>query len=349
MLSDDAASENVRPARFWQKLNGDVQCSLCHQNCRIRPGKRGLCGVRENQKGNLMTLVYGNLLASNVDPIEKKPMFHFLPGSLAYSIATAGCNFRCLHCQNADISQARPGELMEVDLPPEKIVELARQYGCRGVSYTYTEPTIFFEYCYDTGKLARGAGLSNSFVTNGYMTPDAVHAAKEFLDAARVDLKGDGEHYRKVCGGIVLENVLECIRNIYKAGFHTEVITLVIPGDNDSRDFVKGMAAFLKGLSPEIPWHFTRFYPCYLMTDRPATPVETLEQMHDWAVDEGMKYVYAGNVPGHRYENTYCPRCGALLIGRDSFAVTRVALRKDKKCPDCGQKIPITGEVTPPR
>lgn len=339
----------MKEAMLWKPLEGKrVECQLCNWRCKIPEGGIGFCRVRKNIAGTLYSMVYGKAAAYNVDPIEKKPFFHFWPGSSSFSFSTVGCNFRCLHCQNYDISQATPGSIPEHDLPPERIIEISKNEGVQGISYTYTEPTIFFEYCYDTGMLAKKEGLYNTFVTNGYTTPEGIEKARDFLDASRIDLKGDEQHYLRVCGDIKLEKVLECIRNTYKAGLHTEIITLVIPDDNDNRDTVRMMADFLGGLSKGIPWHFIQFYPYYKMMDKPVTPVKTLERMHDWAMEFGMRYVYAGNVPGHRYENTYCPKCGELLIERVGMSVSRYLLGKDKRCPSCGEKIPIVGEYVRP-
>jgi len=230
-------------------------------------------------------------------------------------------------------------------MEPEDVVSLAKRSGCQGISYTYTEPTIFFEYCYDIGRIARREGLYNNFVTNGYAQSEPIKTSNEFLDATRIDLKGDEQHYLKVCGGVILENVLKCIRDYHKTGQHIEIITLVIEKDNDNKDWVLAMADFLKKLSPDIPWHFTAFYPAYKMIDRPRTSLKTLEKMHDWAKEAGMRYVYTGNVPGHRHENTYCPNCGELAIERSGFSLIKINLTKDKRCPSCGEKIPIVGDL----
>lgn len=335
-----------REAMLYKKLNGKtVECGLCSRKCRISEGTFGFCGTRKNIGGKLYAMTYGKPCAMAVDPVEKKPFYHFWPGSLSFSIATVGCNYSCSHCQNSEISTAKPGELPEYDMPPKKVVELAQENKCKGIAYTYTEPTVFFEYAYDAGIIARKKGLYNCFVSNAYMTPETVKKSKDFLDGCRMDLKGEEEHYLKVCGGVILEKVLECIRNVYKSGIHTEIITLVIPGDNDNRKFVDRMADFLKSLNPEIPWHFTAFYPAHKMTNVPLTGVETLEKMHDWAVGAGMKYVYTGNVAGHKYESTYCPNCGELLIERTGFGIKKINLTKDKKCPACAAKVPIVGEI----
>jgi len=334
----------MKEAMFYRKKD-PIECYLCYRNCKIPKGGWGLCGIRQNIDGTLYAMTYGRPCSYAVDPIEKKPFYHFWPGSLSFSIATVGCNFRCLHCQNADISQAKPGSLPEQEMEPEDVVSLAKRSGCQGISYTYTEPTIFFEYCYDIGRIARREGLYNNFVTNGYAQSEPIKTSNEFLDATRIDLKGDEQHYLKVCGGVILENVLKCIRDYHKTGQHIEIITLVIERDNDKRDWVLAMADFLKKLSPDIPWHFTAFYPAYKMIDRPRTSLKTLEKMHDWAKEAGMRYVYTGNVPGHRHENTYCPNCGELAIERSGFSLIKINLTKDKRCPSCGEKIPIVGDL----
>ncbi len=345
--------EGAKEAMFYAPLEeGAVKCMLCRRGCVIPDGGRGFCRVRKNVGGKLYSLNYGRAIGMAVDPIEKKPFYHFWPGSQAFSFATVGCNFRCLHCQNWDISQASPEDFPTPYTPPEELVREAERLGTRIIAYTYTEPTIFYEYARDTGVLAREKGMLNVFVTNGYTGKEAIDdAAKSFLDAARIDLKGGEEHYLKIAGGVVLDRVLDTIRDYYRTGMHVEIITLVIPGDNDTREFVARMAGFLRTeLSDEVPWHFTRFYPAYKMTDVPPTSVETLEKMHDWAKEEGMKYVYIGNVPGHEYNNTYCPKCGEKVIERDGFTVTGVALSGSPgkyKCPSCGTRIPIVGEAKP--
>jgi pyruvate formate lyase activating enzyme len=335
----------MKEAILYEKINSKVRCNLCYRRCIIGDRKTGFCGVRKNINGKLYSLVYGRVASYSCNPIEKKPFFHFYPGSTSFSFSTVGCNFKCLHCQNWEISHAKPQSVVEFDFTPELIIKTAKDYGCEGISYTFTEPTVFFEYCYDTGKLAKEADLNNNFVTNGYETPETVKLASEFLDAARIDLKGDEKHYKKVCGEVKLENVLECIKNFYKTGMHIEIITLVIPNDNDKKDLVCMFADFLKSLSKDIPWHFTRFYPAHKMLDVEPTPIKTLEKMHDWAKELGMRYVYIGNVPGHKYENTYCANCDNLLIQRFSFSITKINLSKNNKCPNCNEKIPIVGEA----
>jgi pyruvate formate lyase activating enzyme len=332
------SEQTRRVAQFWQDVDGSVSCSLCHQNCRIRPGLRGLCGVRENQNKTLMTLVYGNLVAANVDPIEKRPFFHFLPGTLAYSIATVGCNFRCLHCQNADIAQI-PKDLIRIPgdfVSPEEVVATAVAYGCRSIAYTYSEPTIFFEYAYDVAVLAKKNGLKNVFVSNGYTGEEAVETIIPFLDANNIDLKGDDDFYRKVCGARV-EPVKQNIELFHKKGVWVEVTTLVIPGYNDSAEQLKGIAEFLAGVSPDMPWHISAFYPMHKLTSVPRTSVQTLLRARDIGLEAGLKHVYLGNIPGEG-ENTLCPVCGQVQIERLGYRVMRNSII-DGHCSKCGSVI----------
>lgn len=332
--------ESTRDAQFWQKLDGDVQCSLCHQLCRIRPGKRGLCGVRENQEGKLMTLVYGNLIAANVDPIEKKPFFHFLPGSLAYSIATMGCNFRCLHCQNADISQAprETGKVLGGFVPPDEVVAAAEANGCQAIAYTYTEPTIFFEYAYDVAVLAKEKGLKNVFVSNGYTGEEAAKKIMPILDANNIDLKGDDQFYRKVCKAR-LEPVQNNIRLFWDSGVWVEVTTLIIPGYNDSEEQLRDIAKFLASVSEDLPWHVSAFYPMHKMKDVPRAGVELLRRGLGIGREAGLRYVYAGNIPGES-EDTRCPVCGEIQIERLGYRIMRNSII-DGHCPKCGS--PVAG------
>jgi len=332
--------ESTRDAQFWQKLDGDVQCSLCHQLCRIRPGKRGLCGVRENQEGKLMTLVYGNLIAANVDPIEKKPFFHFLPGSLAYSIAIMGCNFRCLHCQNADISQAprETGKVLGGFVPPDEVVAAAEANGCQAIAYTYTEPTIFFEYAYDVAVLAKEKGLKNVFVSNGYTGEEAAKKIMPILDANNIDLKGDDQFYRKVCKAR-LEPVQRNIKLFWDSGVWVEVTTLIIPGYNDSEEQLRDIAKFLASVSEDLPWHVSAFYPMHKMKDVPRAGVELLRRGLGIGREAGLRYVYAGNIPGES-EDTRCPVCGEIQIERLGYRIMRNSII-DGHCPKCGS--PVAG------
>lgn len=339
IIYDVMAKESTREAQFWHKLEGvDVQCILCNQLCRIKPGQRGLCGVRENQDGRLVTLVYGNLIASNVDPIEKKPFFHFLPGSLAYSIATMGCNFRCLHCQNADISQLprESGRIMGEYVPPEEVVAQAEFNGCQSIAYTYTEPTMFFEYAYDVATLAKDKGLKNVFVSNGYTGEEAARKIIPILDANNIDLKGDDQFYRRVCGARV-EPVKKNIKLFWDSGVWVEVTTLIIPGYNDSDEQLRAMAEFLASVSTDMPWHVSAFYPMYKLTDVPRTGVEALRRGVRIGREAGLKYIYAGNIPGEN-ESSRCPVCGEMLIERVGFRVMKNSV-VDGHCPKCGTTV----------
>lgn len=335
-------------AVLWEKLDENrVHCFLCAQQCRIRPGRTGVCGVRENREGTLYTLVYGEVVAANVDPIEKKPLYHFLPGTQSFSIATVGCNLRCRFCQNADISQASKGKIETIHgtpLPPLRAVELAREYGCASISYTYTEPTIFMEYVLDIARPAMEAGLANVFVTNGFMTPEARELIIPYLHAANVDLKGyDEDYYRRMCGAR-LQPVLETIEEFHRRGVHVEVTTLVIPGENDSPEELRHIASFIASLSVDIPWHISRFYPTYELTDRPLTPVQTLRQAARIGREAGLRYVYLGNVPGEEAD-TQCPECQNPAIRRLGYSVA--APQPADQCPTCGAALPVVTRVTP--
>jgi len=330
----------IREAMFYEKLEGKVvHCFLCNHHCRIAEGKRGICGVRENIEGTLYSLVYGKLIASAVDPIEKKPLFHFLPGSRAYSIATVGCNFRCLNCQNYDISQMpKPHEpVLGDEVSPEEIIEAAKSYNCESIAYTYTEPTIFFEYAYETAKLAKKEGIKNVFVSNGYISEEALKTIAPYLDANNIDLKSfSDDFYRKVCGAR-LDPVLETIRLHKELGIWIEITTLVIPSLNDSEENFRKIAEFIKNLDDGIPWHVTRFHPAYRLIDLPPTPVSILDKAKNIGLEDGLKFVYQGNVPGEG-ENTYCPNCGKLLIQRHGYEV-KLNKITGSKCPYCGVHI----------
>lgn len=319
-----------------------VQCGLCSHRCLIMPDKRGICGVRENRDGTLYTLVYDKLIARHIDPIEKKPLFHFLPGSLSFSIATSGCNFHCRHCQNADISQLprdRDGLIAGEAMSPREIVDAALAAGCESISYTYTEPTIYFELAYDTARLAAAAGLKNVFVTNGYITPEALREIKPYLHAANIDLKGYTDaFYHAICGAR-LQPVLDSIRLYRELGIWIEITTLVIPGHNDSLDQLKGIAQFIRSVGEDIPWHVSRFHPTYKLTDQPITPLETLKRARRIGFDAGLRYVYEGNIAGEG-EDTLCWSCGKTLVKRIGFSVQE-HLVEGGKCRFCG--VPIAG------
>lgn len=335
----------MKEARFYENLDGKVRCRLCNHYCIIKDGKRGICGVRENRDGRLFSLVYGRSIATGVEPIEKKPFFHFYPGTTAYSIATVGCNFHCLNCQNWEISQmpkTGEGGIIGKKLLPEEIVANAKRLGCKSIAYTYTEPTIFFEYAYDTARLAHKEGIKNVFVTNGYTSGEAVKEIAPFLDAANVDLKSfDEDFYRKICGA-KLQPVLDNIRLYRELAIWVEVTTLIIPGYSDDEKQLRAIAEFIKGIGEDIPWHITAFYPAYKLPDVPPTTIESLRRAREIGIKAGLKYVYEGNVPGEGGENTYCYHCGEAVITRFRFEIRENKLTEGK-CPKCKNQIDGVG------
>ena len=331
----------MKEAMFCKKLENErVECKLCAHFCQISNGKRGICKVRENREGILYSLVYGKAISSALDPIEKKPLYHFYPGSNTFSLATVGCNFRCLNCQNNSISQL-PGERREItgeELSPQSIIFEAKRYNCGIIAYTYTEPTVFFEYAYDTSKLAQKEGMRNVFVTNGYISQEALRKINPYLDAANVDLKSfRKDFYKKVCGA-ELEPVLKTLRLMKKLGIWLEITTLIIPTLNDSHEELKQIAAFILTLGEETPWHLSRFYPTHKLRKPPPTPLETIHRVREIGLKAGLRYVYAGNVPGDEGENTYCYHCGKLLIRRYGYQIKELSLTEDR-CKYCRVKI----------
>lgn len=326
-------------AALWEVWRGGprVHCYLCAHHCRLDPGERGKCGVRENREGVLYTLVYGCPVSTAIDPIEKKPLFHFLPGTLSFSLATVGCNFTCRFCQNADISQMPRdrGRIVGRSLSPEQVVAAAQASGCASISYTYTEPTVFYEYARDCARLATGAGLKNVFVTNGYMTEQALADIDGDLHAANVDLKSFSDAFYRELIGARLRPVLASIRRLWESGVWVEVTTLLIPGRNDSESELRSIAEFLASVSPDLPWHVSRFYPHYQLQNVPATPLESVEQALRIGKEAGLRYVYAGNVPGHTSESTKCPLCGRMLIRRAGLRTLALDL-VEGRCPACG-------------
>ena len=331
-----------REAMLYERLDGKlVRCALCAHRCTVKADRKGICGVRENADGLMYTTVYGEVVAAHVDPIEKKPLYNFLPGTRSFSIATVGCNFHCRFCQNADISQApREGlRLAEEKLSPAQVVAAAQTYACDSIAYTYTEPTIFFEYAYDTSKLAQEEGIKNIFVTNGYMTLEALDEIDPYLDAANVDLKSfDDGFYRRVCGAR-LQPVLDTIQAMRERGVWVEVTTLLIPGLNDSEAELRQIAGFIAELDRDMPWHVSRFTPRHRLLDVPGTPLDSMHMAAEIGREAGLRYVYVGNVPGDMYENTLCPSCGAVVIGRIGYRTT-VDLEGDR-CASCGQQIAV--------
>ena len=340
----------MKKALLYKREKADsVRCFLCRHNCLIGSGKRGLCMVRENREGTLYSIFYGRPCALSVDPIEKKPLFHFLPGTTSFSVATLGCNFQCEFCQNWDISQygrvrgsefeGRSSGFEAQELEPEKIVREAEKNKCRSISYTYSEPTIFYEYAKDIALLASPLGIKNVFVTNGYMTREMLDDFRPHLSAANVDLKAfSKETYRKVMRAD-LNGVLDSIAYMKQLGIWLEITTLVVPDMNDSCRELGDIANFIASLGREMPWHISRFHPQYKMTDRPSTPIETMNRAYEIGKNAGLKYVYLGNVQGSDKENTYCWKCGELLIERFGFTVKKNKLSLDAKCPKCNLTI----------
>jgi pyruvate formate lyase activating enzyme len=331
----------IKEAMLYETLDDErVRCHLCSHTCTVSPSKHGICGVRQNRGGILYTLVYGTIIAENIDPIEKKPLFHVYPGSRSFSIATVGCNFQCTFCQNSDISQM-PRERKKIlgsEVSPEELVEKTLTSGSKTIAYTYTEPTIFFELAYDTAKIAKEKGIKNVFVTNGFMTVEAIEKIAPYLDAANVDLKSfDDGFYKNYCGAR-LQPVLESLKKMKELGIWVEVTTLIIPTLNDSDEELSNIARFIHSLGNETPWHISRFHPQYKMTGLQPTPLSTLQRAKQIGTEAGLKYVYTGNVPGDEGENTYCSNCGNLIIGRYGFRVDTLNLR-GSQCSTCGTEM----------
>jgi len=326
-----------KEAILYKRLKGGkVHCLLCANECRIPKSELGICKVRQNIDGKLYALTYAKLIAANVDPIEKKPLYHFLPGSMSYSIASPGCNFRCGFCQNWNISQVTKIDnilFSRYELTPEDVVSNAQEAGCRSISYTYTEPTMFFEYAIDVAKLAKERNIRNVFVTNGYMSKKAINTIKPFLDVANIDLKFYNDtSYRKICGGS-LEPVLDSIRLMKDLGIWVEVTTLIIPGQNDSDKELRKIAKFIANVGKETPWHVSRFHPSYEYRKREITPLETLKKAKEIGENQGLKYTYIGNV-GLEGIDTYCAKCRNLLIKRSLLSLSENNLINGK-CTNC--------------
>ena len=331
-----------KEAMLYEKLEGkNIQCLLCNHHCNLEPSKFGVCGMRENIDGILYTHAYGQVIAANVDPIEKKPLYHFLPGTSSFSIATAGCNFQCGFCQNWQISQVsrkKTKDLRGYALSPEEIVLKAIEHGCNSVSYTYTEPTIFFEFALDTAKYAREKGLLNVFVTNGFMTRKALDIIRPYLDACNVDLKSFSEEfYRRTCKGR-LAPVLDGIEYMHKLGIWVEVTTLVIPGTNDSEEELGNIAGFIAKIDPDMPWHISRFHPDFQFAQTIATPIKTMEKAMALGQKAGLRYIYLGNVAGD--SDTLCPKCKKILISRRGYSIGHPKINNGL-CTDCDA--PIAG------
>ncbi len=332
----------MQEALLWETERGRIRCNLCARRCLIPRGVQGFCQTRRNIDGKLYVTMYNEISMMGVDPIEKKPFFHFYPGSLSLSISTVGCTFRCKFCQNYDITQ----KLFDMrKMEPKDVAEKAKEQKCRSVSYTYNEPTVFFEYALDTAKEALKRGILNTFVTNGYMTPEAVKSASKHIQAMSVGVKGslNKEFSAKMMAIPNPDAIQEALLEMKHRGIHVEVTNLLVARYGDSMDDVRGFVRWIQeNMGPDIPLHFTRFHPDWLLTDVPPTTIKTLERAHEIAKEEGMRYVYVGNVSGHPLENTYCPECNELLIKRQGFQIKELKT-KDNLCPSCGEKIFYTG------
>ncbi len=326
---------------YTREKNKTVVCALCNHRCRIKEGRRGICGVRENRDGCLYSLVYGRVAAESVDPVEKKPLFHVLPASLSYSLSTVGCNFFCRHCQNHQLSQyphMYRGDIAGSLRTPEQVVAAAVRGGCQSISYTYVEPTVFYEFARDCIERARSHGLANIFVSNGYMTPECCRELAPLLDGINIDIKSFSEDfYRRVCKAS-LQPVLDTVRLMRELGIWVEVTTLLIPDLNDSAEELQQIASFVYSVDPAVPWHVTGFRPAYKMADREPTPASTLRMARQIGLESGLRFVYEGNIRSEGGENTFCPACGAQLIRRIGFSVLNNQLA-NSRCPDCGENI----------
>jgi len=333
--------ETLTEARYYTKLDSkQVQCQLCFRRCTIAQGQRGECGARENREGTLYSLVYGQPCAIQIDPVEKEPLFHMLPTTKTLCLGTAGCNFKCTFCQNWQISVRTPEETNNVSLPPEEAVNKAIELGCSSMSFTYNEPTVFYEYMYDVTKLAQERGLWTYFHTNGALNPEPLRELLKHMDAVCVDLKGFTPEFYQETSNSELEPVLSTLKIIKEEGVHLEIVNLVIPTLNDNPKDIEDMCHWLRdNLGEEVPLHFSRFFPTYKLLKLPPTPIETLEKAREIALDAGLNYVYIGNVPGHVANSTFCPQCGQTLIWRAHFSVISNQM-KEGRCPFCDHQIP---------
>lgn len=338
----------IKEAALYESLaDGRVKCTACARYCKIGEDQIGLCGIRQNISGKLHLLVYGKVITGHIDPIEKKPVTHYMPGTKIFSIATTGCNWLCHYCQNYDISQRRKVE--GTDLSPEEVVALTKKYECQGIAYTYNQPTIFIEFAHDVGVLAKREGIINIFVSNGYDTPDTVRLMNEFLDCITVDFKGSGEtqFVRRYIGIPDANPIFQTLQEIRdKTNIHIEITDLIVPQIGDNVEEGRKLSKWVyDNLGPDTPFHFLRFHPDYKLMNLPWTPVETLEKHYHAAKEVGLRFAYIGNVPGHPLEHTYCPGCSKIVIGRYGFDITSWNLDKDNRCMDCGYKIPVVGHL----
>jgi pyruvate formate lyase activating enzyme len=328
-------------ARFYKKHpDREIECTLCPRLCKLGDKERGYCGVRENIGGTYYTLVYGKACSRHIDPIEKKPLFHFLPSSNALSLATAGCNVNCKFCQNWEISQVRPEQIRHIDFPPESVVHMAEKNNCPVIAYTYSEPVVFYEYMFDTSMMARRKNIKNAVITGGHINPEPLVELTKVVDAIKVDLKAfSQEFYTQYVRG-ELQSVLDAIKIVAKSDVWLEIVYLVIPTLNDNPADIRKLSRWLvQEVGPDVPVHFNRFHPMYLMKNLPPTPISTLIEAHKVAKEEGLRYVYIGNVPGHEFENTYCPDCRNTIIERIQYHIQKIEIQEGK-CKFCGNPIP---------
>lgn len=334
-------SHFIREARFYEKQTfRKIKCKLCPRECVVDDRERGYCGVRENRQGRYYTLVYARPCTYHIDPIEKKPLFHFYPGSQAFSLATAGCNVNCKFCQNWEISQVTPEQVRSIYLPPDKVASAAKESGCRSIAYTYSEPTIFYEYMYDSAVAGHDRGVKSVVITAGYMNGDPLRKLCAAVDAIKIDLKAFSEKYYKEIVNGELKPVLESLVTLRSLNVWTEIVYLVVPDYNDSEQEISGLARWIKtNLGLDVPIHFTRFHPMYLLKNLPPTPLSTLERCKSIADAEGLHYVYIGNVPGHPAESTYCPQCGRPVVERTGFMIRNLQI-KNGRCKHCRTPIP---------
>lgn len=331
----------MKESRLYKIIDNEcIQCEACAHGCKLKSGQTGICGVRKNQDGKLYSLVYGKAIATHVDPIEKKPLFHFLPGSKAFSIATVGCNMHCHNCQNAEISQMPKdqGRIMGSPFAPEEVVQSAKETGCQTIAFTYTEPAVYWDYAFDIAQLSVEQNLKNIFVTNGYLSEKSLAAIAPYLHGANVDLKAFTDaSYRSICGAR-LQPVLDTIYRMHELEIWIEITTLLIPGFNDSKDELQQIARFIQGVDPGIPWHISRFYPTYKMLDRHPTSVSAVQEAREIGLNAGLRYVITGNIPGDSGENTYCYQCGEMVIQRIGYDVVQNKL-ENGFCPVCKAEI----------
>ncbi len=332
--------ENKYKAFFFEKLNNNkVRCHLCPNNCILSDGRYGVCRVRKNVGGELFSMNYSEIAAIHIDPIEKKPLFHFKPGAQALSIASAGCNLRCKFCQNWEISQFKSSQLQTRTMEEMDLIAIGKDENIPIIAYTYSEPIIFYEFMYNLAKVSREYGVQNVMISAGFINKEPLKKLFDVLDAIKIDLKSfSDDYYRKICGGR-LKPVLDNLVEIKKNGIWLEIVYLIVPTLNDSDDEIRSMVRWVKqNLGTDVPLHFSRFYPQYKMKNLPPTPVKTIERACEIAYNEGLNYVYAGNIPGNKYENTYCPKCGAVLIQRYGYYILQKSIVSGK-CKNCGQEI----------